>query len=58
MKVICDRGALVELPLEDVSGERPFYHITRKNKALQPSVSAFVHHLLAEAEQENFLAAT
>ena len=45
------QGTLVALTMEDVSGERPFYLITRKNKALQPSTSVFATHLLTEAEQ-------
>lgn len=47
------RGTLVELSLENISGERPFYLITRKNRAIEPSVSAFANHLQAEAEQQN-----
>jgi DNA-binding transcriptional LysR family regulator len=46
------RGALVALPLADVSGERPFYLVTRKNKALQPAAAAFVERLQAEATLE------
>ena len=46
------QGTLVALAMEDISGERPFYLITRKNRALPPSASAFAHHLQAEAEQE------
>jgi DNA-binding transcriptional LysR family regulator len=38
--------------MEDISGERPFYLVTRKNRALPPSASAFAHYLQAEAEQE------
>ena len=47
------RGTLVALSLADISGERPFYLVTRKNRALQPSVSAFANHLRAAAEQED-----
>jgi DNA-binding transcriptional LysR family regulator len=44
------RGTLVALALEGVAGERPFYLVTRKNRALQPSASALAHHLQAAAE--------
>jgi len=47
------QGTLVALPLEDISGERPFYLIRRKNRALAPVAAAFADHLLAAAEQEN-----
>ena len=46
------RGTLVALTLADVSGDRPFYLVTRKNKALQPAAAAFVEHLQTEAAQE------
>lgn len=46
------RGTLVALTLTDVSGDRPFYLVTRKNKELQPAAAAFVKHLQAEAAQE------
>ena len=46
------RGTLVALALADVSGERPFYLMTRKNKALQPAGAVFVKHLHKEAAQE------
>jgi DNA-binding transcriptional LysR family regulator len=46
-------GTLVALTIEDISGERPFYLITRKNRALPPSASAFARHLQAEAEQKS-----
>ncbi len=47
------QGTLVALPLEDVSGQRPFYLVRRKNRALSPVAAAFADHLLAAAEQEN-----
>lgn len=46
------RGILVALPLEDISGQRPFYLVRRKNRALSPVAAAFADHLLAAAEQE------
>lgn len=52
------RGTLVALSLADLSGERPFYLVTRKNRALQPSVSAFASHLRAAAEQEDHHSST
>ncbi len=50
------RGTLVALPLEDISGQRPFYLVRRKNRALSPVAAAFADHLLAAAEQENIVA--
>jgi DNA-binding transcriptional LysR family regulator len=47
-----ERGTLVELPLRDFPGERPFYLVTRKQRALEPSALAFVTHLLAEAARD------
>lgn len=48
-----ERGALVALHLDEITGERPFYLVTRRNKALPPIASAFVKRLQMEAEQEN-----
>lgn len=42
------RGTLVALSLADLSGERPFYLVTRKSRALQPSVSTFASHLCGQ----------
>ncbi|WP_028319550.1 selenium metabolism-associated LysR family transcriptional regulator [Desulfobulbus elongatus] len=47
------RGTLAALPLADVSGERPFYLVIRKNRVLQPAAAAFVEFLQAEAERES-----
>ncbi|MDR2549965.1 MAG: LysR family transcriptional regulator [Desulfobulbus sp.] len=46
-----ERGTLIAIPLDDVSGERPFYLVTRKNKALAPIATAFAEHLRGEADQ-------
>ena len=42
-------GALVEIPLVGVSGERPFYLLRRKNRQLPPSAAALAEHLVAAA---------
>ena len=42
-------GALVEIPLQGVSGERPFYLLRRKNRQLPPSAAALAEHLVAAA---------
>ena len=42
-------GALVEIPLKGVSGERPFYLLRRKNRQLPPSAAALAEHLVAAA---------
>ena len=47
------RGTLVALVLEDISGERPFYLIRRRNRAMPPAAAAFAEHLMAAAAQEN-----
>ncbi|WP_448873651.1 selenium metabolism-associated LysR family transcriptional regulator [Desulfobulbus propionicus] len=46
-----ERGTLVAVALVDVSGERPFYLVTRRNKALSPVATAFVQHLRMVADQ-------
>ena len=42
-------GALVEIPLVGVSGERPFYLLRRRNRQLPPSAAALAEHLVAAA---------
>ena len=42
-------GALVEIPLVGVSGERPFYLLRRRNRQLPPSAGALAEHLVAAA---------
>jgi DNA-binding transcriptional LysR family regulator len=45
-------GALVEIPLQGVSGERPFYLLRRRNRQLPPSAAALAEHLLAAATRD------
>ena len=45
-----NRGTLIALNLQEVTGARPFYLVTRKNRALQPAASAFVEYLRAIAD--------
>lgn len=47
------RGTLVALVLEGISGERPFYLIRRRNRAMPPASAAFAEHLMATAAEEN-----
>lgn len=47
------RGTLVELQVEEISGERPFYLIRRRNRAMSPASAAFAEHLMAAAAEEN-----
>ena len=42
-------GALVEIPLVGVSGERPFYLLRRRNRQLPPSAAALAEDLVAAA---------
>ena len=42
-------GALVEIPLVGVSGERPFYLLRRRNRQLPPSAGALAEDLVAAA---------
>ena len=42
-------GALVEIPLKGVSGERPFYLLRRRNRQLPPSAAALAEDLVAAA---------
>ena len=51
-----ERGTLIALALADSSGARPFYLVTRRNKALPPVAAAFVERLQAEAAQEGMAA--
>ena len=44
-----DAGALVEIPLKGVSGERPFYLLRRRNRQLPPSAAALAEDLVAAA---------
>lgn len=50
-----ERGALVARTLDDIFFERPFYLVTRKNKALTPAASVFVERLRSEADQKEAL---
>lgn len=52
-----ERGTLVALRLADIAGDRLFYLVTRKNKALPPAATAFVEYLRAEAGQEGIASA-
>ena len=45
-------GALVEIPLKGVSGERPFYLLRRRNRQLPPSAAALAEHLVAAAARD------
>jgi len=47
------RGALVALVVEGLSGERPFYLIRRRNRAMPPASAAFAEHLMAAAAEEH-----
>jgi DNA-binding transcriptional LysR family regulator len=47
------RGTLVALVVEEISGERPFYLIRRRSRAMPPAASAFAEHLMAAAAEEN-----
>ena len=46
-----DRGTLKEWVLADVSGERSFYLVRHKNRALSPVAAAFARHLLAAGQE-------
>ncbi len=47
------RGTLMALAVEGISGERPFYLIRRRNRAMPPASAAFAEHLMAAAAEEN-----
>ena len=51
-------GALVEIPLVGISGERRFYLLRRRNRQLPPSAAALVEHLLAAATRDAGLSPT